>query len=162
MATLTSKPNLGLTEQAANGIVDLLNRVLSDEWLIYTKARNYHWNVVGKEFHSLHEMFEQQYTDLEKVIDETAELVRQYGGRAYGTLAEFQQCTRLSEQPGELPNADGMIGNLLDDHEAIVRHLREDIEAAEKMESADVADFLTGLLEQHLKMAWMLRALLER
>lgn len=153
--------NIGLKEDQRAGIVESLNRLLADEHVLYIKTRNYHWNVVGPRFHSLHLFLEEQYGELEETIDEVAETARQFGGLAAGTLKEYLKLTRLSEKPGEHPDEDGMLANLLNDHETIIRALREDIETAdEKYESAEAADFLTSVLEKHNKMAWMLRAFL--
>ena len=94
-------------------------------------------------------------------MDDVAERARALGGRALGTLAEFSQHARLKEQPGTYPDATGMLRDLLGDHEAVIRRLREDLEVVmEKHRDAGTNDFLTGLMEQHEKMAWMLRAFL--
>jgi starvation-inducible DNA-binding protein len=155
------KINVGLTEQQRTAIVTSLNRLLADEHVLYIKTRNYHWNVVGPRFHSLHEFFEEIYTELAEVIDEVAENVRQFGGFACGTMAEFQQLARIKEQPGRIPDQNGMLHDLLDDFESIIRSLREDIEQAdEELNAPDAADFLTSVLEQHNKRAWMIRSLL--
>jgi starvation-inducible DNA-binding protein len=154
------KPNLDVPDATRKLIVDLLNGLLADEYVLYTKTRNYHWNVVGPQFNDLHKFFEGQYEALNEVVDEVAERARTLDGRAWGTLAEFAKATRLKERPGELPDARGMIADLLADHESIVRQLRTDLEAAAKQGDAGTSDFLTGLMEKHEKMAWMLRAFL--
>jgi starvation-inducible DNA-binding protein len=157
----TEKINVGLSAEQRSGVVDALNTLLADEHVLYIKTRNYHWNVVGPRFNDLHKFFEEQYTLLEGMIDETAENARQFGGFAGGTMAEFIELSRLKEQPGHLPDENGMLQDLLDDHEAVIRALREDIKKAdEKYEAADAADFLTAQLEAHNKMAWMLRSFL--
>lgn len=151
--------NVGLKPDQLNGIADGLNKLLADEHVLYIKTRNYHWNVTGPRFHSLHEFFEQQYEELAEIIDEVAENVRQFGGVACGTMAEYTGLARLKEQPGRLPDEDGMIGNLVKDHEAVIRELRKDIDKAdEEYDAQDAADFLTGVLEKHNKMTWMLRS----
>jgi starvation-inducible DNA-binding protein len=154
-------PNLGITDKNRTAVVAILNPILADEYLLYTKTRNYHWNVVGPQFNDLHKFFESQYEALNEVIDEVAERTRTLGGRALGTLAEFVQHARFKERPGERPEARGMIADLLADHEALVRQLRDDVEAVTKLGDTGTTDFLTGLLEKHEKMAWMLRAFLE-
>lgn len=157
------KLNTGLESKALKGIVETLNQLLADEHVLYVKTRNYHWNVAGPRFHSLHLFFESQYEELAEIIDEVAENVRQFGGIAAGTLKEFAQLARLQEEPGNFPDEDGMIRNLAADHEAVIRQLRGDIETAdEKHKAADAADFLTAVLEKHNKMAWMLRSHLTR
>lgn len=157
------KLNVGLEPKSLKGIVETLNTLLADEHVLYVKTRNYHWNVTGPRFHSLHLFFEKQYEELAEIIDEIAENVRQFGGTAAGTMKEFLQSARLQEDPGNIPDEDTMIRNLTADHESIIRQLREDIETAdEKLEADDAADFLTAVLEQHNKMAWMLRSHLTR
>jgi starvation-inducible DNA-binding protein len=154
--------NIGLSEEQCDGVVKILNSLLSDEYLLYTKTRNYHWNVLGPQFNDLHKFFEEQYTELTEVVDDVAERARSLGGWAFGTLQEFAQHTRLKEHPGHYPNAREMIGNLLADHETIIRQLRMDLETcAERYHDMGTNDFLTGLMEKHEKMAWMLRAFLE-
>jgi starvation-inducible DNA-binding protein len=155
-------PKIGLSEEARDRVIGMLNRTLADEHTLYVKTRNYHWNVTGPQFHSLHEMFEEFYEKLAPLADDVAERARTMGGRAIGTMAEFSQQTRLSEQPGEAPEARRMVENLLADHEQIVRDLRQDIDVcADELKDQGTADFLTGLMEEHEKMAWMHRAFLE-
>jgi starvation-inducible DNA-binding protein len=156
------KPKIGIEPKNLAGLTAILNRVLSDEYVLYTKTRNYHWNVTGPDFSELHKFFEAQYEELDEIIDETAERTRALGGRSLGTLSEFLKQTELKENPGEKPEARKMIANLLADHEAVIERLREDVSAAaEKYRDAGTSDFLTGLMEQHEKMAWMLRSYLE-
>ena len=155
-------PNIGLSPGDRESVVALLNLLLADEYVLYTKTRNYHWNVKGPHFHDLHKFFESQYEAIDETIDEVAERARTLGGAAAATLVEFVHATRLKEQPGTLPTATQMISNLVDDHEAIIRILRVDQEACTALyHDAGTADFLTGLMEEHEKMAWLLRAHLE-
>jgi starvation-inducible DNA-binding protein len=155
-------PNIGLLEEQREGVVAILNTLLADEYLLYTKTRNYHWNVVGPQFNDLHKFFEAQYNELNEIVDDVAERGRVLGGHALGTLTEFLTYTRLKEQTSYYPDAHDMIADLLADHEALIRHLRVDLETcAEQYHDAGTNDFLTGLMEQHEKMAWMLRAFLE-
>ena len=155
------KTAIGLSHEQREGVGKILNTLLSDEYVLYTKTRNYHWNVVGPQFNDLHKFFETQYGELNVIIDDVAERARAVGVRAFGTAAEFSHHTRLTEQPGRYPGAREMVTNLLNDHEAIIRHLRVDLEAcAQRHQDAGTSDFLTGLMEQHEKMAWMLRAYL--
>jgi len=155
-------PNIGLRGEQREGVVALLNTLLADEYLLYTKTRNYHWNVVGPQFHDLHKFFEEQYNALNEIVDEVAERARALGGKALGTMAEFLKHSRLNEQVAHYPDARDMIANLLADHEAIIQRLRVDLETcSETYHDMGTNDFLTGLMEQHEKMAWMLRAYLE-
>ena len=150
--------NIGISEKDRKPVLDILASLLADEYLLYTKTRNYHWNVVGPQFNDLHKFFEAQYGELNQVVDEVAERSRTLGAHALGTLAEFAQHARLKERPGVYPEAAAMLEDLLGDHETIVRQLRVDLETAMKRHDAGTSDFLTGLMEQHEKMAWMLRA----
>jgi starvation-inducible DNA-binding protein len=152
-------PNIGLTDGNRQAVVDMLNTLLADEYLLYTKTRNYHWNVVGPQFNDLHKFFEAQYEALDDIVDDVAERARALGGNAIGTLAELAKRARLTEEPGRYPPADAMLSRLLADHEALIRTLRVDLATAlDKHGDAGTSDFLTGLMEQHEKMAWMLRS----
>lgn len=163
MATTTANPiHIGLEPEQTAGVLGLLTRVLADSHVLYIKTRNYHWNVGGPHFQELHKFFESQYTQLEGAIDETAERIRALGGKAPGTMTEFLAAAGLREEPGRYPDSRTMLGRLLDDHEAVVRTLREAVDAAtDRYHDTGTADFLTGLMEAHEKMAWMLRAYLE-
>ena len=165
MATKTSnvlKADIGLTNQQREGVIEILNARLSDNVTLYIKTRKYHWNVRGIEFAQLHAFFETQYDQLEEAMDEIAERVVQLGGVALGTLEEFLRNTSIKEQPGVNPDARGMVRDLLNDHEAVIKQLRKDIDTtADECHDMGTSDFLTGLMEDHEKMAWMLRAHLE-
>jgi starvation-inducible DNA-binding protein len=153
--------NIDLSEEQRTGVVKILNTLLSDEYLLYTKTRNYHWNVTGPQFNDLHKFFEEQYTQLSEIVDQVAERGRTLDGWAFGTMSEFSQHARLKEHPGHYPRAREMIANLVDDHETVIRQLRSDLDScADKYHDMGTNDFLTGLMEQHEKMAWMLRAFL--
>jgi starvation-inducible DNA-binding protein len=154
--------DIGLTEAQRDGVGRILGALLADEYVLYTKTRNYHWNVVGPQFNDLHKFFEAQYEDLDDVVDEVAERLRALGLPTPATLAEFARLARLGEKPGERPTARGMLAALLADHEAVIRALRADLETTvTQHRDAGTCDFLTGLMERHEKMAWMLRAFLE-
>ena len=156
------KANVGLTDKQRAGVVSLLMKTLADEYVLYTKTRNYHLNVTGPHFNDLHKFFESQYGAIDERIDEVAEFIRYFGEKAPASLTGFLAIARLREPAWDGPSSDQMIRNLLDDHETLIRHLRDDVEtAAGKHKAAELADFLTGLLEDHEKMAWMLRSLLE-
>src|SRR5438093_12483725 len=154
--------NIGLTDPQRAGVIDILNTILADEYVLYTKTRNFHWNVTGPQFNDLHKFFEAQYTELNVIVDDVAERARALGGEAAGSLTEFTKRARLGEQPAKSLSARAMLSALLADHEALIRSLRTDLEVcAEKHHDAGTNDFLTGLMEQHEKMAWMLRAFIE-
>ena len=155
------KAKIGLSDAQSRGLAGILKTILADEYVLSTKTRNYHWNVTGPHFNDLHKVFEAQYGMIDGQIDEIAENIRYLGEKAPATLTEFLALARLKEAPAESPDAQTMLANLLADHEALIRSLRSDIDDAQaKFGSAEVADFLTGLLEEHSKLAWMLRATL--
>jgi starvation-inducible DNA-binding protein len=160
--TVEVESNQVLTEKQQRGVVKILKVLLADELVLYTRLRNYHWNVTGVNFYALHAAFEGQFNTIADVADEVAERIRQYGAHAPGTMDEFIQKARLSEAPGVYPDPRTMVANLVADHEAIMGFLREDAEKIDE-ESGDIGavDLLTRLLQQHQKMAWMLRMCLE-
>jgi starvation-inducible DNA-binding protein len=156
------KNNIGLPEESREAVAKILNALLSDEYVLYTKTRNYHWNVTGPQFNDLHKFFEAQYESLDEMIDDVAERARSLGKRSFGTLSEFAKHARLKEHPAQALNAKEMIAALLEDHESVIRTLRSDlVVCADKHGDAGTNDFLTGLMEKHEKMAWMLRSFLE-
>lgn len=150
--------NIGVTAQQREGVRKILTRLLSDECVLYAKTRNYYWNVAGPQSTDLHKFFQAQCSQLDYTMDEVAEEIRTLGGHAPGSLAEFLQHTRLKEQPDERPDAHTMIANLLADHETVIQALRADLEmTAGKYQDSGTNDFLTGVMKEHEKMAWMLR-----
>ncbi|MDE2144294.1 MAG: DNA starvation/stationary phase protection protein [Elusimicrobia bacterium] len=151
---------IGLKESSRTKVLALLDPLLADEYLLYTKTRNFHWNVTGPQFNDLHKFFESQYEILDGFVDDIAERSRALGGRALGSMKEFLRAARLDESAGRAPQADAMLGELLRDHEKLIRLLREDVDFTGKLGDQGTADFLTGLLEEHEKMAWMLRSFL--
>lgn len=154
--------NIGLSDKSRTQAAGILNAVLADEYVLYTKTRNFHWNVTGEGFAEFHKFFEGQYDWIDDTIDEVAERVRALGGSSLGSLAEFLKAARLKEAPGRKRDGLSMIKELLADHEALARTLRTDVETTGvKLGDAGTSDFLTGILEQHEKTSWMLRAYLE-
>ena len=154
------KTNIGITESNLQNAANLLNNLLADEYILYTKTRNYHWNVTGPNFQELHKFFESQYEKLDEIIDDVAERVRSLGHWSLGNLNDMLKLARLNEDI-QASSAASMLKNLLDDHETIIRILREDVNTVtDKYSDLGTADFLTGLMEVHEKMAWMLRAYL--
>jgi starvation-inducible DNA-binding protein len=161
--TTTPTPDLGLSAANTQGVATILGRLLADEHVLYMRLRNYHWNVVGMAFGPLHALFQEQYEALADDIDEVAERIRMLGPTVPGTLTEMLQLTSLAERPGDLPDDRGMVAQLVTDHEAIIRHLRKDIRACdEQYDDMGTSDYLTGLMEKHEKLAWLLRAHLEQ
>ncbi|MCP9765516.1 Dps family protein [Lacihabitans soyangensis] len=151
------KPSIGLSEESLNKSVKLLSVLLSDEVVLYTKTRNFHWNVFGESFMELHKLFQAQYTELEETIDTVAERIGKLGGKAIGTMKEFLENTRLKENPGVYPAQKVMLVELVNDHQSIIVNLRKDIETTDKNGDAGTTDFLTGILEYHETTAWILR-----
>ena len=157
------KRNIDFLAERNIDMVKILNALLSVEYLLYTKTRDCYWNVTGPQFNDLHKLFEEQYIELSEVVDQVAERGRTLDGWAFGTMSEFSQHARLKEHPGHYPRAREMIANLVEDHETVIRQLRNDLETcADKYHDMGTNDFLTGLIEQHEKMTWMLRAFLSQ
>ncbi|HEX8011809.1 MAG TPA: DNA starvation/stationary phase protection protein [Casimicrobiaceae bacterium] len=154
------KANIGLGEKERARLGAMLNALVADEFVLYTKTRRFHWNVVGSDFGELHKFFEGQYEALDDIVDEVAERARALDVTSAGSLREFLELTRLKEQAGKDPDAPGMLAALLADHEAVIRNLRQDLETADELGDAGTNDFLTGLMEQHEKFAWMIRSYL--
>lgn len=153
------KTAIGITEKNLTEVSKILNTLLADEHVLYIKTRKAHWNVEGPDFLTKHMFFEQQYKQLEKIIDDLAERIRTLGHYAQATMAEYLTLTHLSEESKETNNSEGFIKELLRDHETIIIHLRENIEKMEeKWRDDGTSDFITGLLKTHEKMAWMLRS----
>ncbi|MEH1924587.1 Dps family protein [Nostoc sp.] len=154
--------NIGLTEEQREGVINLLNQDLADAYLLLVKTKKYHWDVVGPQFRSLHQLWEEHYQKLTLNIDALAERIRALGGYPVGTLEGFLKLATLKEHAGNVPTATGMVANLVDDHEQVIRNLRDHVDqSGEKFHDQGTADFLTGLLEQHEEIAWMLRSFIE-
>lgn len=155
------KVNIGLSPNARKKVISVLSDVLADQYVLYTKTRNYHWNVTGEDFAQYHELFEKQYSAIDEDIDDVAERIRALGAKTPATLSEFIKSATLKEHPGKFPYSKAMIANLLADHETVIRNLRKGIEICDDVDDDGTEDFLTQLLEKHEKTAWMLRATLE-
>ncbi|MGJ8678552.1 MAG: Dps family protein [Akkermansiaceae bacterium] len=157
----TSNPQIGLDAKDTKKISTILSQILADQHVLYIKTRNYHWNLIGGRFHSLHVHFEEQYTKLAEAIDETAERIRMIGGVAPGSMKEFLGLASLKEDEGSLIEGDAAIQSLLDDNESAIKCLRKSITEIEELNDVGTADFLTGTLQHHEMTAWMLRSYLE-
>lgn len=154
------KVNIGIDEEDRKIIADELSKVLADSYMLYLKTHNYHWNVTGELFHSLHEQFEQQYTELADAIDEIAERIRALGYRAPATFKEFTKLTSISEDEEE-PEALEMVRRLALGNEQVLRTARVALEPADSAGDEATVDLLTQRLNVHSKTAWMLRSHLE-
>ena len=154
---------VGIESKDRQAVAKILHRVLADEYVLLVKTKNYHWNVTGPHFSELHKLFDEQYVLISGFVDEVAERVRALGEKAIGTMQEFLKHANLRENPGKYPPPLSMVEHLLNDHEAVIRELRKDLDAcAAKHKDMGTSDFLTGLMEEHEKTAWMLRSYLER
>lgn len=154
--------NIGLTDQQREGVITLLNQDLSDLYLVLVKTKKYHWDVVGPQFRTLHQLWEEQYETLTETIDACAERVRTLGGYPVGTMEGFLKHASIKEHSGDIPNATEMVARLVKDHEQIIRNLRDHVsQCSESFQDDGTADFLTGLMEQHEAIAWMLRSFIE-
>ncbi len=150
--------NIGISPENTKAVAEILFVVLADEYLLYTKTRNAHWNVEGIDFYAKHTFFEKQFGELDEFIDEVAERIRSLGHYTPATLKSFLSLTRLTEQLTNNNSSEGFIKELLSDHESIIIKLRENINhIANDLHDAGTSDFITGLMEKHEKMAWFLR-----
>jgi starvation-inducible DNA-binding protein len=155
------KANIGISAANTKAVALILNKLLANEFVLYAKTRNYHWNIESPSFMEMHKFYEAQYTTLATIIDETAERVRKIGHYAEGRLKDFIKLADLEEEE-YTDDQVTQIKNLLDDHETLIRTIRNNIDQVdEKHKDAGTADFLTGVLKEHETMAWMLRAYLK-
>ena len=151
--------DIGISESDRRAIADGLSRVLADSYTLYLKTHNYHWNVRGPMFNTLHLMFEQQYNELSLAVDQVAERIRALGHPAPGSYASYAKLTAIPEEEG-VPPAEDMIANLLAGHETVARTAREVFPVADQGGDEPTADLLTKRMEVHEKTAWMLRSTL--
>lgn len=152
--------DIGIDENARSEIAQALSRLLADSYTLYLKTHNFHWNVTGPMFQTLHLMFETQYTELALAVDLVAERIRALGFPAPGSYREFGRLTSIAESEGKL-DATAMIRELVLGQEAVVRTARAAISLVERVHDEPTADLLTQRMQVHEKNAWMLRSLLE-
>lgn len=156
------KINIGLTDEQRHGVMNLLNQDLADAYVLLVKTKKYHWDVVGPQFRTLHQLWEEHYKKLTENIDEIAERIRTLGGYPTGTMEGFLSLATLKEHSGEIPTATGMVTQLVEDHEQVIRNLRNHVDrCSEEFHDQGSADFLTELMEEHEQIAWMLRSFIE-
>jgi starvation-inducible DNA-binding protein len=153
--------DIGISEEDRGEIAEGLSRLLADSYTLYLKTHNYHWNVTGPMFQTLHLMFEQQYNELALAVDLIAERIRALGVRAPGSYRDFGRLTSVKESEGT-PDANQMIRELVDGQESVVRTARSVFPDAESADDQPTADLLTQRMQIHEKNAWMLRSLLEK
>ena len=151
--------NIGISAEDRRAIAGGLSRLLADTYTLYLKTHNFHWNVTGPQFQTLHLMFETHYTELAQAVDEIAERIRALGFAAPGTYREFAQLTSIREAE-DVPRAEEMIRQLVEGHETVARTAREIFPAADQAHDEPTAGLLTDRLQVHEKTAWMLRSLL--
>ncbi|WP_020600925.1 Dps family protein [Spirosoma panaciterrae] len=150
---------IGISAQNREVVAHQLSKLLADEFVLYTKTLNAHWNLEGMDFHSVHLYFEELYKQSAEIVDDVAERIRQLGHYAPATLKNFLQLTHLTEQEAKGNTSRSWIEKLLSDHESIIVFLRGNIaEFQEAHKDAGTSDYITGLMEKHEKIAWMLRA----
>ena len=157
---LASSINIGISEDDRTAIAEGLSRLLADTYTLYLKTHNFHWNVTGPMFNTLHLMFETQYTELTLAVDLIAERIRSLGIPAPATYSAYAKLTSIAETEG-VPKATEMIKLLVEGQESVVRTARSIFPIAKKANDEPTADLLTQRLQVHEKTAWMLRSLLE-
>ena len=153
--------DIGIETKDRKAIADGLSRLLADSYTLYLKTHNFHWNVEGPMFNTLHLMFEQQYTELALAVDLIAERIRALGHPAPGTYGAFIKLSSIKEDQGQ-PKAEDMIQLLVDGQEAVVRTARKIFPVVDKAGDEPTADLLTQRMQVHEKNAWMLRSLLAK
>jgi starvation-inducible DNA-binding protein len=153
--------NIGISDKDRAAIAAGLSRLLADTYTLYLTTHNFHWNVTGPMFNTLHAMFMAQYTELWNAVDPIAERIRALGHPAPGSYAQFGKLSSIKDAPATPPKALQMVRILVEGHEAVARTARSVFPLADKADDQPTADLLTQRLDIHEKTAWMLRALLE-
>lgn len=153
--------DIGIADKERKKIADGLSRLLADTYTLYLKTHNYHWNVEGPMFQTLHTMFELQYTELALAVDLIAERIRALGHYAPGSYAQYAKLSSIKEETG-VPGAQEMIKDLVKGNEAVSKTARAIFPVVEKSSDEPTADLLTQRMQVHEKTAWMLRSLLEK
>ncbi|MCZ4304074.1 DNA starvation/stationary phase protection protein [Zoogloeaceae bacterium G21618-S1] len=151
--------DIGISKKDRTAIAHGLSRLLADSYTLYLTTHNFHWNVTGPMFNTLHQMFEVQYTELALAVDAIAERIRALGEPAPGTYSAFAELTRL-EEPQGVPSAEEMIRQLVKGQEAVIRTAREIMPVVDEADDEPTADLLTQRMQVHEKTAWMLRSML--
>ena len=153
------KANIGISEPHKKAVAEALNKMLADEFVLFSKLLNAHWNVEGKDFHTVHVYLEDLYNEQLVIVDETAEFIRFLGHYVTAGLKNYSALTHLTEKYEGKNDSMGYFKDLLETYESIIIHLREHIQPfSEEYKAEDAADYITGLIEKHEKTAWMLRA----
>ena len=142
-------------------VIDAVRRVLGDTYTLYMKTHGYHWNVTGPQFHSLHTLFEEQYTAMWQSLDEVAERLRSLGVTAPGSARELASLSQIEEGDNDVPSAQGMLQTLITDHQKWLEGANAALDAASDAGDAATEDLLTPLIAEHEKTVWMLKSSLE-
>jgi len=153
--------DIGIDEKDRAAIAEGLSRLLADTYTLYLTTHNFHWNVTGPMFNTLHDMFMVQYTELWNSVDLIAERIRSLGHKAPGSYAQFSELASIDDAPADPPKALDMVAILVTGHEAVARTARSIFPLADKASDEPTADLLTQRLTVHEKTAWMLRSLLQ-
>ncbi|MEO5775665.1 MAG: DNA starvation/stationary phase protection protein [Flavobacterium sp.] len=153
------KTDIGITESNRQSVTNELSKILADEYVLYTKTKNAHWNIEGADFYDKHKFFEVQFGELDTIIDSVAERIRTLGHYVDAMLKAFLSVTQFTEERREKNNSTGYLKELLIDHETLIMSLRGNIHVfADEYHDLGTSDFITGLMESHEKMAWFLRS----
>ncbi|MBM3977739.1 MAG: DNA starvation/stationary phase protection protein [Planctomycetes bacterium] len=161
MKAKSSSPNIGIGDKDRAAIAAGLSKLLADTYTLYLTTHNFHWNVTGPMFNTLHAMFMVQYTELWNAVDPIAERIRSLGHVAPGSYAQYGKLSTLPDAPSVPPKAMEMVRLLVDGHEAVARTARAVLPVADGANDQPTLDLLTQRLDVHEKTAWMLRSLLE-
>ena len=157
------KVNIGISDKNREAASDQLAKILADEFVLYSKTLNAHWNIEGPDFHAAHIYLETLYKEQQKIVDTIAEKIRALGHYVTGQLEKYLELTHLSETPPEKNDSQTYYAQLLSDHESIIIFIRENIDTFEEDFKAEgMSDYITGLMEYHEKTAWMLRSHLKK
>lgn len=158
-SNITIRANIGITQEHLAEISQTLGHILADEYVLYTKTFNAHWNVEGHDFHAMHAFFKTLYTEIADIIDMVAERMRMLGHYAPATLKQFLELTHLTEQSREKNDGPGFVRDLLSDHESIIIYIRSQLNHLDtEIKDQGTSDYLTSLVRYHEKIGWMLRA----
>jgi starvation-inducible DNA-binding protein len=152
--------NIGIEEEDRQAIAEGLSRLLADTYSLYLKTHYFHWNVTGPMFHSLHQMFEEEYVELAQAVDDIAERIRTLGAVAPGSYSQFSELSSVAETR-DVPQAQEMVRLLVEGNEAVVRTARAAFPAAERAGDEATVDLITERMRTHEKTAWMLRSMIE-
>jgi len=155
------KPVIEISDNHLQEVANILNTLLADEYVLFTKTLNAHWNVQGSSFMDLHKFFQMQYDELYLMIDNVAERIRSLGHFASGSLKNFLSVTHLLEDNSDFGSQKQILTTLINDHETIIRYIRNELsKVSDTYKDLGTTDFMTGIMQQHEKMTWMLRAYL--